>query len=359
MKYLIDIGHPAHVHYYKNFTNIMLKKGHEVLFTCRDKEVVISLLEHYKFKYVDFGHPFKSLPGKLFGLFYFTFRLFLISLKFRPHLFLNATMYSAIVAWLMRKPHIGMEDTFNKEQVRLYLPFTSCVLTGNYFHPSLGEKEIRLNGYQELMYLHPDYYKPDKTILQDLGLKDNEAYVILRFISWNASHDVGHKGISLKNKTFAVKEFSKHAKVFISSESEIPAELEQHKIKIPTYKMHDAIAYANLLFGESSTMGEEAAMLGTPAIFLYNESTYYTKHLENSYSLIYNYSESEVDQIRSIEKGLEILRNNKIKEDFLDKRDNMLKGKIDITSFLVWFVENYPESFRIIKENPDYQLRFK
>ena len=37
----------------------------------------------------------------------------------------------------------------------------------------------------------------------------------------------------------------------------------------------------------------------------------------------------------------------------------MLAYKIDITAFLVWFVENYPVSAKIMKENPDYQNRFK
>ena len=36
----------------------------------------------------------------------------------------------------------------------------------------------------------------------------------------------------------------------------------------------------------------------------------------------------------------------------------MLKEKIDVTAFMVWFIENYPESAKIMKENPDYQLRF-
>jgi len=37
----------------------------------------------------------------------------------------------------------------------------------------------------------------------------------------------------------------------------------------------------------------------------------------------------------------------------------MLEDKIDVTAFLVWFVENYPESFSIMRENPDYQAGFK
>jgi hypothetical protein len=35
------------------------------------------------------------------------------------------------------------------------------------------------------------------------------------------------------------------------------------------------------------------------------------------------------------------------------------KEKIDVTAFMVWFIENYPESVKVIKENPDYQHRFK
>lgn len=32
---------------------------------------------------------------------------------------------------------------------------------------------------------------------------------------------------------------------------------------------------------------------------------------------------------------------------------------IDYVAFLTWFIENYPESQKIMKENPDYQWRFK
>jgi len=37
----------------------------------------------------------------------------------------------------------------------------------------------------------------------------------------------------------------------------------------------------------------------------------------------------------------------------------MLSDKIDVTAFMVWFVENYPESAKIMKENPEYQWSFR
>jgi uncharacterized protein len=359
MKYLIDIGHPAHVHYFKNFTRAVMNNGHEVLFTCRDKEVTVSLLEHYNFRYVNLGHPFKSILGKAFGLFYFTFRILVTSLHFKPDMFLNASMYSAIVARLMRKPHISLEDTFNQEQVRLYLPFTNCVLTGDYDHPKLGKKEIRFNGYQELLYLHPNYFKPDKTVLQELGLLENEPFVIIRFVSWNASHDFGHAGISFENKIKAIEKFEKYAKVLISSEAELPLLLKQYQIQIAPFRMHDAMAFASLVIGESFTMVSEASVIGTPAILIHDTKCYYLQDQQNKYGLPFNFSESDEDQKKAIEKGVELLKAPCSKKKWQRRRDILLSEKIDVTAFLVWFIENWPESFRIMKENPDSQLRFK
>ena len=45
MRVLIDILHPAHVHFFKNFRHEMLERGHQVLVTARDKDVALSLLE--------------------------------------------------------------------------------------------------------------------------------------------------------------------------------------------------------------------------------------------------------------------------------------------------------------------------
>lgn len=359
MKILIDIGHPAHVHYFKNFAWIMLNKGHEIFFTCRNKDVTVSLLEHYNFKFKNLGNNFKSIPGKIFGLFYFTFRILLIARRYKPDLFLNATMYSAIVAWLVRKPHISLEDTFNKEQVRLYLPFTSCVLTGDYDHPSLGEKEIRYKGYQELLYLHPKYFKPDKAILKELNVIENEIFVILRFVSWNASHDAGHRGLTLENKIKAVLSFEKYGKVFISSESELPNELKSYQFKLLPHRIHDVIAYASLLFGESATMVSEAGVLGTPGIYLDNTGRCYTFEQEERYGLCYNFSESTGDQLKAIDLGIELLLGADLKKEWDVRRIKMLKEKIDVTAFLVWFVENWPKSFEIMQKNQDYQDKFR
>lgn len=359
MNILIDIGHPAHVHLFKNFAWQMQENGHELLFTCRDKEFEIELLNTYGFSYKLFGKKKSSRAGKILGLVEFDIREIVAGLGFKPDVFVShGSIYAAHAAFLLRKPHISLEDTFNFEQIRLYLPFTAAVLTGDYAHPSLGKKEIRYAGYHELAYLHPKHFSPHESVLDLLDVNNNEKYIILRFVAWKATHDYGHKGITYLNKRKAIREFERYAKVFISSESELPDDLVKYRIKIPPDKMHDALAFSCLLFGESSTMAEEGAMLGVPSVYLDKKGTHYTNHLEKDYGLIYNFTENESDQIKAIEKAIELLKSD-VKDEWKKRRDRMLADKIDVTAFLVWFVEYYPDSAQIMRKNPDYKWRFK
>lgn len=360
MNILIDIGHPAHVHLFRHFALEMENKHHQVFFTCRDKEFEIELLEQNGFAYQSFGKKYTSTIGKIWGMAKFGFKEYLSGLRFKPDVLLShGSIYAAHAAFLLRKPHISFEDTYNFEQVRLYKPFTRHILTADYEHPLKSTKVIKYAGYHELAYLHPNQFSPDKTVLNELGVTENEPYVIMRFVSWNASHDIGHSGISFANKLKAVEAFTPYARLFISSEGKLPAKLESYRLPTKPHRIHDVMAFASLVFGESSTMVEEGAMLGVPGVYLFNDSTFYTRHLEKEYRIIFNYNESEQDQIKAIAKGVELLQNKNIKAEWQTKRAKLLHDKIDVTAFMVWFVENYPKSAQIMKEKPEYQYRFK
>ena len=41
---VVDVNHPAHVHFFKYFIVEMRERGHEVLITASDKDVTIHLL---------------------------------------------------------------------------------------------------------------------------------------------------------------------------------------------------------------------------------------------------------------------------------------------------------------------------
>jgi len=122
--------------------------------------------------------------------------------------------------------------------------------------------------------------------------------------------------------------------------------------------MHNALAFAHLFIGESGTMASESAVLGTPAIFI-NSKHFGCIDNQASYGLLFTYTESEKDQIQAIEKAEEIATNINAKQELIAKRNNLLADKIDVTEFLVWFVENYPESVKEVKAKDFDFGRFK
>ena len=102
-------------------------------------------------------------------------------------------------------------------------------------------------------------------------------------------------------------------------------------------------------------MASESAVLGTPAIYINSLKVGYVEEQEKKYQLAYNFSDSN----GALEKALELLRSEKKLNKFKKKRTILLDEKIDVTSFIVWFIENYPKSLNIIKKNSDYQYNFK
>lgn len=355
MKILIDIGHPAHVHLFRYFSRRMEEKGHRILFTCRDKEVTIQLLESFRLPFVSLGRHFRSRAGKIWGLLRFNMALLKVARRFKPDLFLShGSIYAAQVAWLLRKPHIALEDTGNMEQVRLYRPFSDVLLVSSAFHRDLGKKMVRHGGYHELAYLHPRYFQPDPGILEILKIKKGERFVLVRFVSWQATHDVNQQGLTLELKRKMVKTLQRSFRILISSESPLPDDLAGYKINISPDRMHDVLAFADLYIGEGATMASECAVLGTPALYV-NSITAGTLEDQEKHGLIYGFRSSA----GVWEKLQELMDTPNLKESHQQRRQKMLAEKIDLTAFMVWFIEDYPASFKTLKEQPDYQPGFK
>lgn len=122
--------------------------------------------------------------------------------------------------------------------------------------------------------------------------------------------------------------------------------------------MHDLLYYATLLYGESSTMASECAVLGTHAIFCDFAGRGYTDEEEKIYDLIYNFKLDELGQEESIKKAVELLQDPDLKKTGREKQEHLLSDKIDATAFMVWFIENYPDSVAKMEKN-DISRSFK
>jgi len=356
MKILIDIGHPGHVHYFKNFYKIMKSKAHDFLFISRDKEVSFALLNHYNIPYISRGKGKKSFLGKLIYMLYADFIILKSALKFKPDLFLSfGSPYAAQISFLTNKPNIVIDDTeVGKFEQFFYKLFSKVILTPSSFYKNFGEKQVRFDGFMELCYLHSSFFTPDNSVLNKYNLSKSESYSLIRFVSWDASHDRNETGLTYSQKKNIIKTCLKYGKVIISSEGKLPKEFQKYELKIMPEDLHQLLSFASLYVGEGATTASECAMLGTPSIYI-NSIDAGTIREQQKYGLLTHFKNGKnVDQFID-----QLLKNIELNKEYELGREKMLNEKINLTPFLVWFVENYPESLTIMKENPDYQYRFK
>jgi predicted glycosyltransferase len=356
MRILIDIGHPAHVHFFKNLIK-NLENEHEVKITARDKEVTLALLRAYGFEYEKRGEIRYGLLEKAYEMFKIDYMLYKIARNFDSDLLLGVhNPYIAHVSRLFGKPSIIFTDTENvKIASLLTYPFANVICTPSCFKEKIDRKKhVKYNGFKELAYLHPNYFIPNSDILDDINLSKNSKFIILRFISWGASHDAGLRGIKKGAEIEFIKSLEQYGEVFITSERKIDKELEKYKLIIPPEKIHSLLYYAQLYIGEGGTMATEAAILGTPAIHI--EATASGRatgelcgnflELRDKYDLLYFFA----NQNQALEKAIEILENKNSKSEWQRKRERLLKDKIDVTAWMTDFIERYPESFYEYRE---------
>lgn len=346
MRILVDIGHPGHVHLFKHFVWEMEKKGHEILITAKDKEVSLRLLDAYGLKYVRTGSYPRGLVLKGIYVLRIDWTTYKVARRFRPDLVISmGSPNAAHVAWLLRRPHIALDDTeLSGGQYYLYAPFTKTICTPSCFLRDLGAKQVRYAGYHELAYLHPNRYSPNPSVLGEVGLSCEDRFIVVRFVSWSASHDVGQHGVV--DAGHLVTELERYGRVLITSEGPLPTDLERYRMKLTPEKVHDLLCFAALYVGEGATMASECAALGTPAIYVNTLSAGTLKEQEERYGLIYRFCNPQTGQTEALGKAIELLQRPHLREEWREKRARLLADKIDVTQFMVDFVENYPESFR-------------
>lgn len=357
MKIFIDIGHPADVHFFKNIVHLMAARKHLFYFSVRDKECTFALLDELSFDYKSRGTTGKNIFSKVLKLPLVDLSVLNTARLFNPDIFLSlGSPYAAHASCLLRKPNITFDDTEDAVFTRLlYKPFTDVMFSPLCYYKAAQKKQILLNSYKELCYLHPRYFKPDKNVLKALGVERGEFYAVFRFVAWNAHHDIGQDGISGEEKLRLVKEISKKCKVFISSEDVLPVELEKYRLKTHPRHLHSALHFAGLHVGEGSTTAAESAVLGIPTIYLSSRALGYCNELEEKYNLLFNFR--TVNGV--LEKALQLIDSPNVKEEWQKHRGKMLDDKIDLNTFMVWFLENYPQSQGTMIENPNFQDKFR
>lgn len=334
MKLLLPVHHPAWARQFAPLVERLREEGHTTTIVAIKKDVALDLLDAYGLDYETISETTGATAlAKARVLLKTTARIAAIIKREKPDILIGrVSPMFAVNARRFGLPYLVFEDT---EHARIALWFckryATRILTSSGFRDDLGPKQRRTNTYKELFSLHPSRFTPDPSALAEAGLREDEPFAIVRFVSWTADHDFGEKGLTLETKRRAVEAISERARPVISSEAPLPEEFEPYRFQAKPELMPHLLARAALLYGESATMAAEAAVLGTSAVFCDHAGRGYTDELERDYGLVANFRLDDASQEASIEKLKTMLRDDDLERRSAEARDRLLRDKRDGT----------------------------
>lgn len=368
MRIALFLGHPAHFHMLKNAAAGLKKKGHEVFFVIKKKDILENLCKEAGFTYSKIRENrsntklglIKSVLGMEWHMLWF--------LRQNKIDILVGSTLSFAAAKLARIPVIAMgEDDADvvPKYAKMVYPFASSVLTPDCCdNGSWNGKSSKYPSYHELAYLHPNHFTASKDVVEAYGIDTSSTFFILRFASLNAHHDVGIKGINTEVAQRLIDILSPYGRIYITSERPLEPQFEQYRIKINPLDMHHVMAFASLYIGDSQTMAAEAGVLGVPFV-RFNDFVGrigYLRELEDVYELGYgihatplasdspirradgSVQPSGVEELYKRVEQLVAMPSDERRATFQQRREKMLSDKIDCAKFLTYFIENYPQS---------------
>ncbi len=370
MRVLFALNHPAHYYLFKYIALELSSKGHEIIYVIKEKDILEQLMKAEKVSYnkISKKKKVKSVFSIVFKggieLISRDIKLLTFCKKNKPSLLVGTDIAITHVGKLLNIPSfVYNEDDFeiNRFFCKLSYQFASYIVSPAYTSVgSYKEKKISYNGIQKMSYLNPKYFTPDKGVLKSLGLSENDKFFIIRLVSLTSGHDIegNHKGLNENLLRKVIAKLEKEGKVFITSESSLSKEFLKYKISIFPNKMHDLMYYASLFIGDSQSMCAEAGILGTPFI-RYNDfvgKIEYLNDLEKNYGLGWGITTDNPKGVFSVIDQLFSIEN--YKQEWKKKSEKLFKDKVDLTSLSVWLIDNFPNSIKILKENPNYINKF-
>ena len=364
MNILFYLGHPAQFHFSKNIISRLQKDGHTVLVLIKTKDVLEDLVKKSGFSYVNIQNEVRKNSRYSIAIASLkrTFSVLKLAIKCKCDVLIGTDASIAQVGYILGRPSFTtLEDDFEiiPKLAKVTYPFSRKIIVPKVCKVGKWEKKkVGYDGYMKLAYLHPNYFKKDACVIKKYGLCDR--YVLVRLAKLTAHHDVGIKGLNVDlvlKLINLIKSFG--CGVYLSSEDNIDERLGDFVLKIDSVDMHQILAHSAMLISDSQSMSVESAMLGVPSLRFsdFSGKISVLEELEHKYELTRGIKTSEPHEL--ILRVKEYFTQEDSADLFNERHLKMLNDKIDVTAFFVWFIENYPESAKIMKENPDYQYNFR
>ncbi|MFC7045292.1 DUF354 domain-containing protein [Halobacteriaceae archaeon GCM10025711] len=309
MKVVVTIQHPGHVHFFRHAIDRLQDDGHEVHVFARASDVTADLLAAYDIPHRMLAGEADSLASLAAVQARYEFRLLRAARRIEPDVITAiGGIAAAHVAAVVGARSVVFTDTEHATLINaLAFPLADVVGTPASFRKDLGDKQVRYEGFHELAYLHPNRFTPDPSVLDGLDVDEDDPLVVMRLVSWGASHDVGQGGFGdIRDAVDRLE--AQGATVVLTSETSLPPELESRRYRLPPHRIHHLLYYADLFVGEGATMAIESAVLGTPALYVNTLDAGCLSELETDYGLLFGFSGEDRHE-RALERAESVLAN--------------------------------------------------
>lgn len=337
MRILFEITHPKHAHLFRNAIFELTQRGNTIAITAREKDVTTCLLDSWNLEYTLLSSG-KGRGIIVLGLELLKrdWRLWRFTRNFRPDIIVARVGPSAAhVGFLIKRPVLVFEDTEDGVlQQRITFPFVTRVCTATHYEKDWGKKHIRYQSFDELAYLHPKRFIPDESIPREYGLEPG-SYIIARFVSWQAAHDIWQSGIKTDHKLKTLLALEKHARVLVVSESPMPDEFKRFQLPFAPNQFHHLLAFSKLTFGESSTVAVEGAILGIPGVLVNSMNWGAVNRLVKHYKMLYQ-TRSEEEALRI---AMDLLLDPNTPSTWRLRREKLLCQEADLTDWMIEQIE--------------------
>lgn len=364
-RFLFYLVHPAKYQFHKIQINKLKAKGHDVDIVINTKDILEDLVKEEGWEYTNIFPRTRKVKnvhvyiGAGISLLRSIYRLWIYARGKKYDLFVgDALVY---LGRLKGVPAMYPTDDVLAavpEQRTWFVPANYIIAPQITDVGKYEKKKIAYKGYKALAHLHPNHFTPDISKLS-IDLQGGTPYFLIRCTGFMATHDLNKSGISNEILFKLVEILVPRGKVFITSERELPAELEKYNLKIRKSDMAHYISFAKIFIGDSTTMSSEAAVLGTPSVE-FDEYFYEIEQmveLEEKYGLINCFRTNQGEAF--LEKVHELVNKDNLLEIYQEKRSRYLNETIDVSAFLIWLYENYPISKNDYFKSPNIQDRFR
>jgi len=276
VKIWFDADNGPHVLIMRPLATELKKRGHEVIFTARDRTSTCELLDLYGFSYLKVGGQYgRGMTGKILGTLQRAASLVRAMRKESPDIsFGHGSRALPIASKLLRVPSITMYD-YEWVDARLFNQFCQSILLPESITKERclaagisAAKAVPYPGFKEELYLGGREF--DQSVADDLGLSPTCVRVLVRPPATTAHYHNPEADLILDSIMAKLGKTPDVQLVFLPrtpDQRELPVKAGIKDVIIPN-KVYDGpslVACMDMVISGGGTMTREAAILGVPS----------------------------------------------------------------------------------------------